>query len=316
MPAPARYATRPTPGAAHQVRRLATIMDLAGAPLMPWQLQVARVGTELHPSGVGWRYKTVIVTVPRQCGKSKLISGLQVQRSIDQRGHLTWSTAQRLQDARERWKETAEIITGEGSEGEKSSPALQRYLARRLRGANLKKGINSGAGSSGIYWANNSRISPFTPGPQSGDGGKGDLLIFDEAFAFTREAGNEMLGSIEPTTATRPWRQKWIVSTAGTVASTWLRDWVERGRAAVTDPDALIAFFEWSAPDDLDPYAPETLAATHPAYGITQTAETLAEFAAGPRSVWERAYLNRWVQRDAETIVPLDLWTYRATSTA
>ena len=310
MTAPARYATRPTPGACNvrEYRRLAMIMDGAGAPLMPWQRQVARVATELHPAGVGWRYKTVIVTVPRQCGKSKLVAGLQLQRSIYHRAHLTWSTAQTLQLARERWMETAQIITGENAEGEKAAPWIQHYLRRRLRGQALSRGINYGAGSSAIYWANNSRISPFTPGPQSGDGGKGDLLVFDEAMAFTLEAGTEMLGSILPGTVTRPWRQVWIISTRGTVASTWLNDWIARGRLAVDDPDSPIAYFEWAADPDADPYDPATLAGCHPAFGITQSVETLAEFMAGPRSIWERAFLNRETPLADETIIPLDVW--------
>ena len=38
----------------------------------------------------------------------------------------------------------------------------------------------------------------------------------------------------------------WIISTAGSAESTWLRSWVDQGRASVTDPEANLAYFEWS----------------------------------------------------------------------
>lgn len=304
MTAQPRAATPPTPGARHELRQVAFVAALMGTPLMPWQRRLARLTTEHHPSGVGWRYPTVVLTVPRQSGKTTFLGVLQVQRCLTRPRHQAWATAQTGKDARERWLETADLWT--------TGPAAWRALMTpTLRAGDVRKGINRGAGSSAISWANGSRMSPFAPLPTSLDGYKVDCLIVDEAMSLTLEDGEDLLGSINPTLITRPWRQRWIVSTRGTAASTFFQDHLDRAQHSLaTGGD--IALLDYSTPDGLDLYAEATLAAHHPAFGHTITWEALQSEMAGPASVWERAYHNRQVAMAADTVVPLDLWARQA----
>ena len=46
-----------------------------GQPLMPWQQLVADVGLELDPESGLPAYREIVVTVPRQSGKTTLVLG-------------------------------------------------------------------------------------------------------------------------------------------------------------------------------------------------------------------------------------------------
>ena len=50
-----------------------------GTPLIPMQRFVVRVLTELNNDG-SYRYRTGIITVPRQCGKSVMVSAIATTR--------------------------------------------------------------------------------------------------------------------------------------------------------------------------------------------------------------------------------------------
>jgi len=56
---------------------------------MPWQRTIADVGLELDPDTGLPAYREVVVTVPRQSGKTTLVLGWELQRA------LRWSTPQR-----------------------------------------------------------------------------------------------------------------------------------------------------------------------------------------------------------------------------
>src|SRR5690606_5672588 len=101
MPA---YATAPTDGAMHDLRGIETVSAALSTPLMPWQRFVARVSTERHPDRPAeFRYKTVVLTVPRQSGKTTLTRCKLVHRGLVNPGRRSFYTAQTGKDARERW---------------------------------------------------------------------------------------------------------------------------------------------------------------------------------------------------------------------
>ena len=76
---------------------------------------------------------------------------------------------------------------------------------------------------------------------------------------------------------TRADAQLWIVSTAGTDDSVFLRERVDDGRARVEAGErADVAYFEWSAPDDADDADPATWRAAMPALGILIDEDTIA----------------------------------------
>jgi hypothetical protein len=101
----------------------------------------------------------------------------------------------------------------------------------------------------------------------------------------------------------------WIVSTAGTADSLWLRELVEAGRTGAAE---RLALFEWAAPAELDPSDVAAWEAANPALGHTISIDELAnayELATTPesRAEFERAHLNRWTAR-VEAIIPAELW--------
>lgn len=287
MSAPARYSTAPTPGARNEQRHVELMARLLGTPLMPWQSQVARVATERRADGHGWRYPTVVLTVPRQSGKTTLMRAVMAQRTLRYPRTQAFYTAQSGKDARERWKDLVDIA-------EMTFPQLVT--------------IKRGAGAECMEWKNgHGQVRTFAPTRTALHGYTPALVMLDEAFAFDEDLGAALMAAIVPAQSTLDERQLWIVSTAGDAASTWLKSWVDRGREATVDPMSAIAYFEWSAPEDLDLADPASFASFHPAVGHTQTTATLAEAAdAMTPGEYQRAFGNRWTTTKS-SVIPTDV---------
>lgn len=296
MSAPARYVTAPTPGAAHETDSVAIMARALGWDLMPWQLQVARIATERRADGRGWRWPTVILTVPRQSGKTVLMHSVAMQRTLRYPGMLAMYTAQSGKDARERWAELVEAADGH-------IPGL--YTVKR------------GAGAETIQWNNGrGRVRTFAPTKTAIHGSHPELVMLDEAFAYDEDLGAALMASTVPAQITRPEQQIWIVSTAGDLESTWFRRQIDRGREACLDPLSAVAYAEWSADDDVDVIAdPTAFEAFHPAVGYTQTIDSLRnarEQMADNLPGYARAFSNRWPSASIHAVISEDLVTAAA----
>lgn len=298
-PAP-RLATTPTPGAAHELDRLEAVARLTWGPLLPWQRTAGRIITEVHPSGIGWRWPLVIITVPRQCGKSVLVDVLHLERAIYQPGYLGRMTAQTGKDARDLWAEIADAATGH-AQSTHPGPGLSPLIRRVYRSA----------ADSRLALANGSSIAPFPPGPEGLDGKHSDTITIDEAMAHSSAAGSALMGSAGPTQTTRPWRQTLIISTAGHAGSAWFRDMVDMGRRAATDQTSRVAYLEWSLDPEagLDPMDPATWPTYHPGIGHVTDADAISTFAETmPRGEFLRAFANQWVAVADQTVIPMDAY--------
>ena len=299
----ARYHTAPTAGAKHETRLVRFFALLLGYELMAWQERAARIITEIHPSGIGWRWTLIVITVPRQCGKTLLIMLIMLTRIVTRGKHVCRYTAQTGKDAVKRWLEFVDFFRAETYPN-----AARLILVSLLRGKRLDRGINRGAGNPHVAMRNGSEMAPFTPGPAGLDGGQTDTLVIDEAFVHDDETGQALEASANPTGITRPWRQRIIVSTRGPATSTWFNSKLAQGVAALADPASRTAIIDYSVPDGYDLYDEETLRRFHPAYGVTITLDALAEEMAGPKTVWERSYCNRQLDLAGDTIIDGDLW--------
>lgn len=114
---------------------------------MPWQREVAEVGGEYDPdTGIPY-YREVIVTVPRQQGKTTLYVSWQMQRCLSPRwAHPQRSvfTGQSGKDARDKWLyELYPLI-------EKSE--MLRFVV------DGKAGMKRGIGNEHIQWITGSLI--------------------------------------------------------------------------------------------------------------------------------------------------------------
>lgn len=298
------FATRPTPGAGNELAQIVATAHLmlrrnhAGV-LQPGDLRahqrlICRVASERTPDGSRYRYPVVIVSMPRRAGKTVAVEAIQLQRSIMIPGHSTWYTAQTGADAYTAWRGLGEVI--------EDSPQIFREIKSwppRLSN-----------GSAEIAFRNRSTIHPFTPSAKALDGKNADLVVIDEAFAQSEARGSLLMQSVGPTQLNRPNSQLWIISVAGYHESTWLKGWIERGRAAVADPETQIAYFEWSMPPGGDPDDPSTWAGFHPGYaaGLTNLAGMRAARAKHTRAEWLREYCNVWSAARADPIVDLTGW--------
>ena len=270
-----RFSTARDPGAPTYGPAVAALAEALGWNLLPWQRQFADVVCEIHPSGVGWRYPTVIATTPRQCGKSSVLGAILMHRAIAFPDSMHWYTAQTGLAARDTWRK------------------WQSRLADTMHG---RWSYRMAAGEErATFKASRGFIRAFPPTPKALHGQQGDTVVPDECWAFTPEQGDALLQAVVPTQATRPWRQLIAISTAGDDESVWWRSWIERGRAAVDDPTSSIAYFEWSAPDDAPHDDPATWAAYHPGYPylINDDAMRAALDQFGVEG-FGRGYLNRW----------------------
>ena len=133
-----------------------------------------------------------------------------------------------------------------------------------------------------------------------------DLAIVDEAWALK---DYRIPQALTPTQIARPDPQLWVVSTAGTDESLWLRELVEAGRMGSNE---RLALFEWTAQAELDPADVEAWRAANPSVGHTITLEELGNAHANAttaesRAEFERAHLNRWTAR-LEAILPAEAW--------
>ena len=270
------FATRPVRGAKHDLRQIDLVSLALGVPLMPWQKLVARVASERHPENPKkFKYHTVILTVPRQSGKTTLMRTLLTQRALVNMNRQAFYTAQTGKDATARWKDLIKQI---------ESSIFEEYVQTRLSN-----------GAQQIQFPNGSFIAPFAPTPKSLHGYTPHDVMLDEIFEWDTEQGESLMGAVKPAQQTLIDRQLWLVSTMGTKDSDFLNGWIEKGRAAVNDPESGIAYFEWSLAPGLDAYDPANWG-FHPALGHTIDIDALKE-ASDPamHSVgeWNRAYMNR-----------------------
>ncbi len=280
------YATQPVIGAPHDLRQIELTAAALGTPLMPWQRLVSRVASERFPDDPEkFKYHTIILTVPRQSGKTTLMRTVLTQRAIVNYNRQAFYTAQTGKDATARWKDLIKQI-----EGSVFAPFVTTKLAQ---------------GSQSCQLPNGSSIAPFAPTPKSLHGYTPHDVMLDEIFEWDTEQGEALLGAVKPAQITLKSRQLWLVSTMGTEDSEFLNAQIEIGRAAVNNPESGIAYFEWSLAEGLDSTDPQNWG-FHPAVGHTIEISDLAE-SMGSHSVgeWERAYMNRrtkaiqkWVSDD------------------
>ena len=236
---------------------------------------------EVDSRGVPF-YREVRITIPRQSGKTTLLLVVEVDRSLAWAGaQRCLYTAQGRQEARAKLEEQVDLLD--------RSPLRPLYRMRRQ------------SGHESIRWRTGSTIGITASGKESGHGQTLDLAVIDEAFA---QVDNRLEQAFRPAMVTRAAAQLWVVSTAGTDESTFLRDRVDDGRARVeADERAGVAYFEWSAEPDADPDDPATWWTCMPALGRTVSVETIAkDKAAMEAGEFQRAYLNMWVGGGAPVI--------------
>lgn len=274
MPAP-KFATERDPAAPTRGTKQGAFARIwLRKPLMPWQQLVADVSGELKPNGLP-RYPLVVVTLPRQAGKSHLSLTQIGERCISRPNFHAWYTAQTGGDARDQFLKFNEEIV--------SDTPLESITTTLV-----------GNGREVMRFPNKSQLRPYPPSEKALHGKQSDRNDIDEAWAFSELEGQALMQAGGPTKLTRPGAQTFIWSAGGTAESTWLASLVARGRAG----DPKLCYFEWGIPDDLPLEDLEAIARHHPAYGHTITLDALEGLRIDipDDAAFARAAGNRWTE--------------------
>lgn len=271
---------------------------------MPWQQHVADVALEFDPATGDLWFEEVVVTVPRQSGKTTLLLALMVWRCT--------TMARRLG--------TPQTVTYIAQSGKAARRKIEREFMPKLRKArgftqteharaqpvnvtDWKPSMVNG--SEHILFGTGSYLQIEAPSATGSHGDVLDMPVIDEAFARSDDVVEQ---AVDAATVTRRSPQTYIISTAGNASSVFLWRKVLAGRLSVDAPSRS-AYFEWSIPDDADYHSHDVWAEFLPAFGHTITAKRLetrlAKALANPDEIDEdglepglpgflRGYMNRW----------------------
>jgi hypothetical protein len=247
-----------------------------------------------------YEYQVVIVSVPRQSGKTALLRALGVYRAM--LGRSVFYTAQTGKDARARWMDLVKAL--------RLAPAFKA----KMKSEEIKVALRGG--SEHIEFPSTGVFQAFAPTVESLHGYTPPTVMIDEAFAQTQANGELLVGAIEPAQRTIVDKQLWLVSTMGTAESTFFHDWIARAAGGMD----RVALFLWGASEEQDPFDLDDIAAYHPAVGfefrevghdkglVTTPESILAAADKMSRSEYIRAYGNRATSTRA-TLIPAEDWT-------
>lgn len=280
--------------------------------LFPWQKWLLIHALELLEDG-SFRFRTVVVMVARQNGKSTLMQVLSLWRMFVDGAPLIIGTAQNLDVAEEQWQGAVDMA--------ESVPELDAELESVTK-VNGKKQIRLQTGE---------RYKVAAASRKGGRGLSGDLVLMDEL----REHKNwESWGAVTKTTMARLRAQVWAASNAGDRASVVLDYLRKMAHAALgnpdeldvdvlsVDPDAtgadtddLPGIFEWSATPgcsiwDRDGWEQANPSLGHPD-GISERAIASAA-RTDPEAVFRTEVLCQWVDDVlSDRIIPQEEWDAR-----
>lgn len=260
--------------------------DVLGIRLFPWQRWMLIHSLETLPDGT-LRFRTVVLLVARQNGKSTLLQIVSLFFIYVCRQQLVIGTAQNLAIAEEVWQGAIDLAEG--------VPQLREELAHLDR-TNGSKALVLKGGQRYLVQAANRR---------GGRGLSADLVLLDELREHQKW---DAWGAVTKTTLARPHAQVWAASNAGDRYSVVLKYLRQVGHTFVGDPDMAVGdgaepppetslgLFEWSAKPGLNLDDLEGIKAANPSLGwaITQRAiDSAAQ--TDPEDVFRTEVLCQWV---------------------
>jgi hypothetical protein len=275
------------------------------------------VALEIDPGTGRLAYSEVDIVMGRQQGKTELLLPAMTHRCtafdaalvrwIAERYGLALPapdpqtvlyTAQTADKAREKWRDV-------------HLPRLNssRHY-RHLFHARLQRN------SEAFLWRNMSRWSPgSTTAKTSGTGDTLDMPVIDEAWS--RESMRTEAG-LRPAMLTRKWRQLWVCSMIPGLSKAAPGSWPylthkrqigqARADAGVTEG---VAYFEWSADENMDPTDPATWWTCMPALGHTIDERAVRDDLDAMDLVDFCAEYLGWAPMDEKprwSVIPRDTW--------
>ena len=272
--------------------------------LLPWQKWLLIHALELNPDGT-YRFKTVVLLVARQNGKSTLMQVLTLWRMFAEGAPLVIGTAQSLDIAEEQWQGAVELAEG--------TP----LLAERIEHVDRTNGKKALRLTDGVRY----KVAAATR--KGGRGLSGDLVLLDEL----REHQNwQAWSAVTKTTMARRMAQIWAASNAGDLASIVLRHirslahralgypdgedgMVELPPVDADDADDSLGIFEWSAAPGRSVWDRDGWAEANPSLGYTVDERSIAAAAAtDPEWVFRTEVLCQFVSMIGTGPFPAGSW--------
>lgn len=243
---PPRFGTQRNPERETLGGEVAAVAERLGKPLMPWQRHVVDVALEIDPdTGELW-YEEVVITVPRQSGKTTLIMAILVWRCVmlaRSIGHQTCTyIAQSGKMARRKLEREFAVIL---RAARRFVEVPQSSRQRPTRANEWKLSMNNNGEH--ILFGTGSYLGIDPPTEDAAHGDVLDMPVIDEAFSREDDLVEQ---AVDAATVTRWSPQTFIVSTVGNYKSIFLGRKVLAGRKAISDPSSKTCYMEWSVPED------------------------------------------------------------------
>lgn len=265
------------------------VEKVIGDTLLPWQRWLFEHALELDESGDRFRFRTVLVLVGRQSGKSTWAKYLALWRMYADDAKLVLGTAQNLDVSEALWKQAVETA--------EDSPVLRKQIVQ----------VEMSSGRKTLHLKGGRAYKVQSANRRGGRGMSGDLVLLDE---LREHQTWDAWSAVSKTTMARPRAQLVCLSNAGDDNSVVLNDLRERALQSVDDPDASIGLFEWSAPDGCPTDDPAMWAYSTPSLGYTIQAESIrSAHATDPDWVFRTEVLCQRVRLGVDS--PLPLWDER-----
>lgn len=290
--------------------------DVLGIELYPWQKWLLVHMLELLPDG-SLRFRTVVVLVARQNGKSTLSQVLALWFMVVWGWPLVLGTAQDLETAEEVWQGAVDLV----EEDEELSALLRRVVK-----------VN---GKKALELVNGSRYKVKAANRRAGRGFTGNLILLDE---LREHQSWDAWGAITKTTMAQLEAMVLALSNAGDATSIVLRYLRKLAHAAVGDPDGInssdeparllpsdddeadglaefeqdedtLAIFEWSAPPGCAVTDRGAWAMANPSMGYSISERTIASACrTDPEWVFRTEVLCQWSDGSLEGPFPPGTW--------
>lgn len=282
------------------------LLDLVPTPL-PWQRWFLIHALELLP-GIGkvFRFRTVLLLIARQNGKTSVMVMLILWRLFTDGASMIIGAAQNLDVAEETWERVIEIA--------EAIPELEEEIAK----------ISTGNGKKFIRLDSRERYRPQAANRRGGRGWSGDMILLDE---LREHQSWDAWGAISKTTMARDRAQVYGVSNAGDASSIVLRHLRKVALAAIEgttlddvdeidDDDAAeflregtVGLFEWSAKDGRGRWDKDGWYEANPSLGWTIKEAAIAAAAqSDPETIFRTEVLCQFVNTSGSGPFPEGDW--------
>ena len=278
--------------------------------LIPWQKWLLIHALEIVGSFDGewhFRFRTVLVEVARQQGKTFLSCILALYFLYVLRVGLILGTAQDVSNAEDVWMMCVDFAQS------------NEWLAEEI------KHVWFTNGSKRLQLEGNRDYRVRASNRKAGRGKSADLVLLDE---LREHQTWDAYAALSKTGMARKNALLWCMSNAGDGTSVVLRHFRMRAHAQLGDPDGIVAaldgasapadataddsmlgLFEWSAPPDAAPGDVNGWAQANPSLGYTVELSSLkAAYADDPDDVFKTECLCQWVTAAITPPFPVGAW--------